>query len=175
MLFVGLDWAEEHHDVVVMEETGRVAAARRVPQGLAGLTVLHELLAAWAEGPAEVVVGTETDRGLLVGALVAAGDQVYAINPLAVSRYRDRHQVSGPSPMPGTPRSWPIWSAPTGTTTARLLATASWPRRSRSWPAPTRAWSGPANASSTSSAACCGSSTRGRWPPSAPTLAAATP
>lgn len=95
MLFVGLDWAEEHHDVAVMEETGRVVSTRRVPEGLAGLTVLHELLAARAEDPAEVMVGTETDRGLFVGALVAAGYQVYAVNPLAVSRYRDRHTVSG--------------------------------------------------------------------------------
>ena len=42
-----------------------------------------------------VVVGIETDRGLLVQALVAAGYQIYAINPLAVDRYRDRHSVSG--------------------------------------------------------------------------------
>jgi transposase len=94
VLFVGLDWAEEHHDVAVMAEGGRVVAARRVPEGLAGLTVLHELLAAHGEDPAEVV-GTETDRGLFVGALVAAGYQVYAINPLQVSRYRDRHRTSG--------------------------------------------------------------------------------
>jgi transposase len=95
VLFVGLDWAEEHHDVVVMDELGGVAARRRVSEGLAGLTVLHELLADRVVDPAEVVVGTETDRGLFVGALVAAGYQVYAVNPLAVSRYRDRHGVSG--------------------------------------------------------------------------------
>lgn len=95
MLFVGLDWAEEHHDVALMAESGRVLAARRVAEGLAGLTALHELLAAHAEDSVEVVVGTETDRGLFVGALVAAGYQVYAVNPLAVSRYRDRHTVSG--------------------------------------------------------------------------------
>jgi transposase len=95
VLFVGLDWAEEHHDLVVMAEGGQVVAARRVPEGLAGLTVLHELLASLVEVPAEVVVGTETDRGLFMGALVAAGYQVYAVNPLAVSRYRDRHTVSG--------------------------------------------------------------------------------
>jgi transposase len=95
VLFVGLDWAEEHHDVAVMAEDGRVVAARRVPEGLGGLTVLHGLLAGLVADPAEVVVGTETDRGLFVGALVAAGYQVYAVNPLAVSRYRDRHQVSG--------------------------------------------------------------------------------
>jgi transposase len=48
-----------------------------------------------------VVVGIEIDRGLLVGALVAAGYQVFAINPLAVSRYRDRHAVSGAKSDPG--------------------------------------------------------------------------
>jgi transposase len=95
VLFVGLDWAEDHHDVAVMDEGGQVVTARRVVEGLAGLTALHELLAAHGEDPAEVVVGTETDRGLFVGALVAAGYQVYAVNPLAVSRYRDRHTVSG--------------------------------------------------------------------------------
>jgi transposase len=101
VLFVGLDWAEEHHDVAVMAEDGRVVTTRRVPEGLAGLGVLHELLAAHAEDPAEVVVGTETDRGLFVGALVAAGYQVYAVNPLAVSRYRDRHRTSGAKSDPG--------------------------------------------------------------------------
>jgi transposase len=101
VLFVGLDWAEDHHDVVVMDELGGVAARRRVTEGLAGLTSLHQLLAGLVEGPAEVVIGTETDRGLFIGALVAAGYQVYAINPLAVSRYRDRHTVSGAKSDPG--------------------------------------------------------------------------
>jgi len=78
-----------------MAENGRVLAARRVPDGLAGLRLVHELLAGQVEDSAEVVVGTETDRGLFVGALVAAGYQVYAVNPLAVSRYRDRHATSG--------------------------------------------------------------------------------
>jgi transposase len=95
VLFVGLDWAEDHHDVVVMDDLGGVAARQRVPEGLAGLRLVHELLAGQVEDSAEVVVGTETDRGLFVGALVAAGYQVYAVNPLAVSRYRDRHGTSG--------------------------------------------------------------------------------
>jgi transposase len=56
---------------------------------------LHELLAGLVADPAEVVIGTETDRGLFVGALVVAGYQVYAVNPLAANRYRDRHTVSG--------------------------------------------------------------------------------
>ena len=66
-----------------------------MPEGLAGVGRLHALLADHAEEPDEVVVGIEIDRGLLVAALVAAGYQVYAINPKAVSRYRDRHTLSG--------------------------------------------------------------------------------
>lgn len=95
MIFVGDDWAEDHHDVHVMDETGTRKASKRLPEGLAGICALHELLAGHADEPREVVIGIETDRGLWVQALVAAGYQVYAINPLAVSRYRDRHQLSG--------------------------------------------------------------------------------
>jgi transposase len=96
MIFVGDDWAEDHHDVYVMDEAGARLAARRLPEGLAGISVLHELIAEQqVEQPGEVVVGIETDRGLWVDALVAAGYRVYAINPLAVARYRDRHHVSG--------------------------------------------------------------------------------
>ena len=56
---------------------------------------MHELIAEHAEDPAQVVIGIETDRGLWVDALTAAGYQVFAINPLAAARYRDRHHVSG--------------------------------------------------------------------------------
>jgi transposase len=95
MIFVGDDWAEDHHDVFVMDEGGKRLGSRRLPEGLTGVRQLHELIAEHAEDPDRVVVGIETDRGLWVGALTAAGYQVYAVNPLAVARYRDRHHVSG--------------------------------------------------------------------------------
>jgi transposase len=95
MIFVGDDWAEAHHDVHVMDEAGKRLAAGRLPEGLEGIGRLHGLLAGLADEAGEVVVGIETDRGLWVQALVAAGYAVYAINPLAVSRYRDRHNVAG--------------------------------------------------------------------------------
>jgi transposase len=95
MLFVGDDWAEDHHDVYLMNEAGERLASRRLPEGLAGVRVLHELIAEHAQDPTQVVIGIETDRGLWVDALTAAGYQVFAINPLAVARYRDRHHVSG--------------------------------------------------------------------------------
>lgn len=95
MLFVGDDWAEDHHDVHLMDETGTQIARRRLPEGLAGIRGFHELIADHADEPGDVVVGIETDRGLWVQALIAAGYQLYAINPLAAARYRDRHNVAG--------------------------------------------------------------------------------
>src|SRR2546422_9708389 len=95
MVFLGTDWAEAHHDVCLLDEQGKVLGKRRVVDGLEGVRRLHELVAEHAEEPEQVVVGIEIDRGLLVHALVAAGYQLHAINPLAVSRYRERHGTSG--------------------------------------------------------------------------------
>jgi transposase len=95
MIFVGDDWSEDHHDVCLMDQAGKRLASRRLPEGLTGIRQLHELIAEHAEEPDQVVIGIETDRGLWAGALAAAGYQVFAVNPLAVARYRDRHHVSG--------------------------------------------------------------------------------
>ncbi len=105
MLFVGDDWAEDHHDVEVVDDQGKVLVRRRLPEGLTGVTRFHEIVAEhapaeWAgldpgEAAAQVVVGIETDRGPWVGALVAAGYTVYGLNPLSVARYRERHSTSG--------------------------------------------------------------------------------
>ena len=104
MIFVGVDWAEVHHDVCILDEGGDVLARKRIPDALAGVQQLHAMIAEHLgeENDAEsVVVGIETERGLLVTALVAAGYQVFAVNPLAASRYRERHHVSGAKSDPG--------------------------------------------------------------------------
>jgi transposase len=97
-LFAGDDWAEGHHDVEVMDEAGRVLAKRRLPEGVAGIAQLHELIGAHLgedADEAEVIVGIETDHGPWVTALIAAGYTVFPVNPLQASRYRERHGVSG--------------------------------------------------------------------------------
>jgi transposase len=97
-VFVGDDWAEDHHDVELMNEAGRVLARKRLPEGVAGMARLHALIGQYLgdDGDdAEVVTGTETDRGPWVAALVAAGYTVYGVNPLQASGYRVRHGVSG--------------------------------------------------------------------------------
>jgi hypothetical protein len=98
VLFVGDDWAEDHHDVEVQDETGRRLARARLPEGVAGVARLHELIGAHLveeAGPDEVAIGIETDKGPWVQALVAASYAVYAVNPRQVARYRDRHGTSG--------------------------------------------------------------------------------
>jgi hypothetical protein len=95
VIFAGVDWAEAHHDVCVMSEDGRVLEQRRVSHSVAGIGELHALIAAHAEDGEPVAAGIEVDRGLVVVALLAAGYQVYAVNPMASSRYRDRHATSG--------------------------------------------------------------------------------
>jgi hypothetical protein len=90
-----VDWAEAHDDVHVCDEEGRRLAKARLPEGVDGIARFHELVGAHVEDPAEVVIGIETDRGLFVTALVAAGYQLYAVNPMSTSRYRDRHSTSG--------------------------------------------------------------------------------
>ncbi len=104
MVFVGHDWAEAHHDVHVEDEHGRRLAKARLPEGVEGVARFHELVAGLVEEPSEVVVATETDRGLFIGALVVAGYTVLAVNPMSTSRYRERHSTSGAKSDPGDAR-----------------------------------------------------------------------
>jgi hypothetical protein len=98
LLFVGDDWAEDHHDVEVQDETGRTLKTARLPEGMDGMTRLHELVAALlpedAE-PSQVLVCIETDRGPWVRALVAVGYQVYGVNPKQAARHRETISLSG--------------------------------------------------------------------------------
>lgn len=98
MLFVGDDWAEDHHDVALVDEEGRLLARGRLSEGVQGIEALHGLVADHLDGqdgPDQVMVGIETDRGPWVAALLAAGYTVFAVNPLSAARYRDRHGTSG--------------------------------------------------------------------------------
>ncbi|MGJ0119911.1 IS110 family transposase [Williamsia sp. MIQD14] len=94
-IYCGIDWASDHHDVAVVDEHGTPIVTRRIANDAAGVSQLLETLHDAGRGEADVPVAIETDHGLLVASMVAAGLPVYAINPLAAARYRTRHAVSG--------------------------------------------------------------------------------
>lgn len=94
--FCGIDWADDHHDVAIMNSEGVVLATKRIDDNAAGLRVLLDLLVACGDtADCPIPVAIETSRGLLVACLRETGRPVYAINPMAVARYRDRSSVAG--------------------------------------------------------------------------------
>jgi transposase len=94
-VFCGIDWAESHHDVALVDQEATLLARCRISDDAVGLTQLLGLLAEHGDTAADPIpVAIETARGLLVACLRGTGRRVFAINPLAVSRYRDRHSVA---------------------------------------------------------------------------------
>lgn len=91
----GIDWSERHHDVALMNGTGAGVGRLKIDTGVSGFGELMSLLAEHGGDPKSVPVAIETDKNLLVAAMQAAGMTVYAINPRAVARYRDRHSQAG--------------------------------------------------------------------------------
>jgi transposase len=101
-VYCGIDWAERHHDVALVDETGTLLAKRRITDDAAGYRVLLELLAEYGDTPEDPVpVAIETSHGLLVAALRTGKRRIYAVNPLSAARYRDRHGVSRKKSDPG--------------------------------------------------------------------------
>lgn len=95
-IYCGIDWAEGHHDIALVDDAGKLIAKRRIEESLDGLAEFTAMLAAAGDSAEDPIpVAIETPRGLLVAALRATGRPVYPINPLAVARYRERTSVSG--------------------------------------------------------------------------------
>ncbi len=97
----GIDWAEAHHDVALVDHDGKVVARARVDTDVAGFAAIVELIAEHGGSPTGTPIAIETDKNLLVVALAGAGFTVYPINPRAVARYRERHSQAGGKSDPG--------------------------------------------------------------------------
>lgn len=101
-VFCGIDWAESHHDVALVDQDGQLVAKRRISDDLAGYRLLLDLLAEHGDSPeTPIPVAIETSSGLLVAVLRTGRRKIFAINPLAAARYRDRHGVSRKKSDPG--------------------------------------------------------------------------
>ncbi|MFJ3640666.1 IS110 family transposase [Streptomyces sp. NPDC090108] len=102
LIYCGIDWAERTHDVALVDDVGTLVAKRHITDDPAGYKVLLDLLAEYGdteENPIPVAI--ETSRGLLAAVLRTGKRPVFAINPLAAARYRDRHAVSRKKSDPG--------------------------------------------------------------------------
>src|SRR6478752_2366530 len=97
----GIDWAEAHHDVALIDKQGVVLARSRIDTDAAGFSILLALIAEHGGGPDDTPIAVETDKNLIVVALVEAGFVVYPINPRAVARYRERDGQAGGKSDPG--------------------------------------------------------------------------
>lgn len=139
MIYCGIDWAEKHHDVALVDNTGQLLAKRRISDDVSGYRLLLELLAEYGDTEeTPISVAIETSRGLLVAALRSGKRHVFAVNPMAAARYRDRHGVSRKKSDPGDafvlanilrtdmPMHRPL---PTDTDLARAQQDATWNRR----------------------------------------------
>jgi transposase len=94
-MYCGIDWAEGHHDIAVLDEKGSLLAKRRITDSVTGFGELTELLASAGDTDKDLIpVAIETPRGLLVAALRSTGRPVDAINPISVARYRERHSTT---------------------------------------------------------------------------------
>ncbi|MGX1886966.1 IS110 family transposase [Streptomyces sp. NPDC055287] len=102
MIYCGIDWAERTHDVALVDDTGQLLAKRHISDDADGYKILLDLLAEYGDTEDDPIpVAIETSRGLLVAVLRAGKRQVFAINPLAAARYRDRRSVSRAKSDPG--------------------------------------------------------------------------
>ncbi len=166
-IYGGIDWAEDHHDIALVNRDGQLLARRRISDDAAGLAQLLALLAEHGDTAGDPVpVAIETPRGLLVACLRATGRAVYPStrwrSPVTATGTRSR----AGNPTTATHSSWPTCCAPTSPCTGRCPPTPSWPRPSRCWPAPSKTPSGTAPRRTTGSAPTCASTSPGSWPPS---------
>ncbi|MFG2526314.1 IS110 family transposase [Streptomyces sp. NPDC048527] len=102
MIYCGIDWAERTHDVALVDDSGQLLAKRHITDDAAGYKILLDLLAEYGDTEEDPIpVAVETSRGLLVAVLRTGRRRVFAINPMAAARYRDRHCVSRKKSDPG--------------------------------------------------------------------------
>ena len=95
MLLVGIDWADQQHVYCLMDEAGATLSTGTMEHTAEGLEHFMNAVRARSQGPDDVLVAIETAHGPLVGALLEHGFTVYALNPKAVERTRERFRMSG--------------------------------------------------------------------------------
>ncbi|WP_439681664.1 IS110 family transposase [Embleya sp. MST-111070] len=86
--WAGIDWAKDTHDIAVVDRDGVVVAHATVEHSPAGVAAILDVLRSVRRQRRSIPIGIERADGLLVEALVKAGQPVVPINPTMAARYR---------------------------------------------------------------------------------------
>jgi len=90
--YCGIDWASDHHDVSIVNESGREVNKFGIDDDLNGYQTLSNTLKSFH---VEIPIAIEAKDNLLINFLIAEGYEVYSINPKSAERYKDRYNVAG--------------------------------------------------------------------------------
>jgi transposase len=88
LFYAGIDWADDHHDVIIIDEAAKTRGSLRVDHSKSGLSQLDSFLKQFTSDPSQLACIVETSQGLLVTALLEAGWAVFPVNPKTVDRKR---------------------------------------------------------------------------------------
>ena len=95
MYYIGIDWADDHHDIHATSEDGRELMSFRIGHDSEGFQRLLDKIQTLNSDKNEIIFSIETNQGILVDFILDAGYKVYPINPKSANRYRDRYKTSG--------------------------------------------------------------------------------
>jgi transposase len=95
MFYLGIDWADEYHNVYVTDDTAQTLDSFQIKHNYDGLQLLKSKMEKLTSDKTQVLFAMEKPHGLLAGFILQKGYTLYPINPKAVDRYRDRYRSSG--------------------------------------------------------------------------------
>jgi transposase len=95
MLFFGIDWSEDHHNLCILNEAGARISEIEFKHSVAGFAQIEAERRKLGVPASECLVAIETAYNLVVDFLLDYGYVVYIIPPQATEGYRNRHRSSG--------------------------------------------------------------------------------
>ena len=90
--YAGFDWARDHHDVVIVDRSGKIIADFEIQHSAGGWQRWREQVAALGLG---LAVCVETSQGMVIEQLLQSGVSVYPISPVSSKAYRARKVPTG--------------------------------------------------------------------------------
>ncbi len=96
MYYVGIDWADQKYDIIILDQTGKpVSKPFIIEKNQTGFTELLQRLRNLSDDPQQLKIGIETPHDLLVDFLVDFNYPVFSIFPGSMKSFRKRYRASG--------------------------------------------------------------------------------